>query len=159
MVMQYLSGVKGNIADLFCGVGTFSYLMADLPDVKIKAVDSSESLFKGFKDSVNANRIPNIEIICKNLFKYPLDSNELKEFSAVVFDPPRAGAKAVCAELAAAENKPAVVVAVSCNPATFVNDADKLIEGGYNLAEITMVDQFVYSNHSELVACFTKRQI
>lgn len=159
LVMQYLAGVKGNIADLFCGVGTFSYLTADLPDVKIKAVDSSESLLKGFKDSVNANRIPNIEIICKNLFKYPLDSNELKEFSAVVFDPPRAGAKAVCAELAVAENKPAVVVAVSCNPATFVNDANKLIDGGYNLAEITMVDQFVYSNHSELVACFTKRQI
>lgn len=159
LVMRYLEDVKGNIADLFCGVGTFSYLLADLPDVRITAVDSSESLLKGFKDSVNANRIPNIEIICKNLFKYPLDEKELKEFSAVVFDPPRAGAKAVCAELAAAENKPAVVVAVSCNPATFVNDANKLIEGGYNLTEITMVDQFVYSNHSELVACFTKRQI
>lgn len=159
LVMGYLEGIKGNIADLFCGVGTFSYLMAGLPDVRIKAADSSESLLKGFKDSVNANQIPNIEIICKNLFKYPLDNNELKEFSAVVFDPPRAGAKAVCAELAAAENKPAAVVAVSCNPATFVNDADMLIGGGYDLTEITMVDQFVYSNHSELVACFTKRQI
>lgn len=159
LVMRYLEGIKGTVADLFCGVGTFSYLMADLPNVKIKAVDSSESLLKGFKDSVNANQIPNIEIICKNLFKYPLDNRELKEFSVVVFDPPRAGAKAVCAELAACEHKPAVVVAVSCNPATFVNDADRLIAGGYDLTEITMVDQFVYSNHSELVACFTNRQI
>lgn len=157
LVMNCLTGIKGHIADLFCGVGTFSYLMAALENIKITAIDSSEALLKGFKDSVNANQIPNIEIICKNLFKYPLDENELKDFSAIVFDPPRAGAKAVCSALASAAIKPEIVVAVSCNPATFVNDANTLLSGGYNLTEITMVDQFVYSNHSELVACFTKR--
>ena len=159
LVLKYLHDVKGNIADLFCGVGTFSYLLASLPNVKVKAIDSSAALLKGFKDSVNRSQIANIEIACKNLFKYPLSASELKEFSAVIFDPPRAGAKAVCTELAAAEQKPEIVVAVSCNPATFVNDANTLILGGYDLQEVTMVDQFVYSNHSELVACFTKQQI
>lgn len=157
LVINCLTDVKGHIADLFCGVGTFSYMMAALENIKITAIDSSEALLKGFKDSVNANQIPNIDIICKNLFKYPLDANELKDLSAIVFDPPRAGAKAVCSALASATIKPEIVVAVSCNPATFVNDANTLLSGGYNLTEITMVDQFVYSNHSELVACFTKR--
>lgn len=158
LVLKYLKGVSGKVADLFCGVGTFSYLMAGLPGVKVTAADSSEALLKGFKASVNAGQIANIEIVCKNLFKYPFDSSELKDFSAIVFDPPRAGAKAVCAELAASPHKPEIIVAVSCNPATFVNDANALLDGGYDLQEITMVDQFVYSNHSELVACFTKRQ-
>ena len=76
-----------------------------------------------------------------------------------MFDPPRAGAKALCAELAKCGGKPEIIVAVSCNPETFVNDAGQLISGGWRLKEITMVDQFVYSDHSELVACFTKEKI
>ena len=159
LVLRYIKGCRGQIADLFCGVGTFSYVLADLPDVKITAVDSSADLLKGFSDSVNRNQIKNITIINKNLFKYPPDENELKNFSAIVFDPPRAGASSLCKSLASAGQKPGVVVGVSCNPATFVNDAKELISGGYTLQEITMVDQFIYSDHSELVAFFTKRDM
>ena len=88
-----------------------------------------------------------------------MDDNELKNFKAILFDPPRAGAKAVCEKIASSANKPDIIVAVSCNPSTFVNDANSLIRGGYALREITMVDQFTYSNHSELVAFFTKNNI
>ena len=156
LVVQYLKDVKGKVADLFCGVGTFSYLFASNQGLQITAIDSSNQLLKGFQESINKNQISNIKVINKNLFKYPLDSNELKDFSAVVIDPPRAGAKAQCEELAKAQNQPPIIVSISCNPNTFVNDANILIEGGYILQEVTMVDQFIYSNHSELVACFTK---
>ncbi len=156
LVMKYISGLQGKVADLFCGVGTFSYLLVAEPGVVVSAVDSSAELLKGFQDSVNRNQIPNIKISNKNLFKYPPDADELGQFAAIVFDPPRAGAKALCQELARAEQKPEIVVAVSCNPMTFVNDANILLSGGYRLQEVTMVDQFIYSNHSELVACFTK---
>ena len=100
----------------------------------------------------------NIEIETKNLFKYPLDTNELAGFKAVVFDPPRAGAEAQAKELAKLEKtiRPEKVIAVSCNPQSFVRDANILTNGGYVLQEITLVDQFIYSNHSELVALFTK---
>lgn len=156
LVLKYLRDIKGNIADLFCGVGTFSYFLCDLDNVKITAFDSSVSLLKGFKDSVNNNQIKNIKIINKNLFKYPLDETELKAFSAIVFDPPRAGATAQCQAIAASSFKPDIIVGISCNPSTFVNDAKTLISAGYELREITMVDQFTYSDHSELVAFFTK---
>ena len=156
LVLKYFENVKGNIADLFCGVGTFSYVLAQKDKVKITAVDSSSQLLKGFQDSVNKNKITNIKILNKNLFKYPFDENELKELDAILFDPPRAGAKAVCEKIALSQYKPDVLVAVSCNPNTFVNDAKTLISGGYKLKEITFVDQFIYSNHSELVAFFTK---
>ena len=156
LVLGYMKNIKGNIADLFCGVGTFSYLLADIDKVKIVAIDSSEELLKGFTTSLNRNQITNIKIKNKNLFKYPLDENELKDFDAILFDPPRAGAKSLCEKLATAPQKPAILVAVSCNPNTFLNDAKILISGGYRLKEVTMVDQFIYSNHSELVAFFTK---
>ncbi|MBE6454597.1 MAG: class I SAM-dependent RNA methyltransferase [Alphaproteobacteria bacterium] len=159
LVIKYFHNIKGNVADLFCGVGTFSYLLADIPDVRVTSIDSSASLLKGFCDSINANQIKNITVHNKNLFKYPLDEKELKNFKAVLFDPPRAGAKAVCEKIALSANKPDVIVAISCNPSTFVNDANSLIRGGYTLQEITMIDQFTYSNHSELVAFFTKNNI
>ena len=159
LVLSYLKDIKGQVADLFCGVGTFSYVLAGLSGVKITAADSSKALLKGFQDSLNRNCLTNVRVENKNLFKYPYTENELKNFEAVVFDPPRAGAKALCAELAKCGGKPEIIVAVSCNPETFVNDAGQLISGGWRLKEITMVDQFVYSDHSELVACFTKEKI
>lgn len=160
LVQSYLGATEGKIADLFCGVGTFSYVLAGNLKNRITAVDSSAELLKGFRESVNANRIPNIEIAAKNLFKYPLDASELREFAAVVLDPPRAGAAAQARMLAALPEaeRPAKIIMVSCNPRTFVNDAKTLLAGGYACREVTMVDQFVYSDHSELVALFTKEQ-
>lgn len=157
-VLKYVGNSQGNIADLFCGVGTFSYPLAKNPKNKIMSIDSSEELLEGFQKSVNSNTIQNIKICRKNLFKYPLDADELKNFDIVLFDPPRAGAAAQTAQLSAMpeENKPQKVIAVSCNPHTFVNDANTLISGGYRVIEITLVDQFVYSTHSELVALFEK---
>lgn len=158
LVKKYVKNSACHIADLFCGVGTFSYLFANQRNTKITAIDSSASLLKGFNDSLNVNQITNIKIVNKNLFKYPLDENELKEFDVVIFDPPRAGAKELCRAIAKSENQPESIIAISCNPQTFVNDAETLISGGYKLEEVTMIDQFPYSNHSELVAFFTKNK-
>lgn len=158
LVLKYLGDTVGKIADLFCGVGTFSYPLSGVNGTKILAVDSSVSLLNGFRQSVNKNMLPNIEIITKNLFKYPLDTTELKGFNAVVFDPPRAGAEAQVKQLAALpeSERPEKIIAVSCNPHSFVRDANILLSGGYKLKEVTIVDQFIYSDHSELVALFTK---
>lgn len=158
LVLKYLGETTGNIADLFCGVGTFSYVLAANINNKITSVDSSVELLSGFQETINKNMIPNIKLMARNLFKYPLDSRELAGFSAVVIDPPRAGAAAQCAQIAALpeEQKPGKIIFVSCNPDTFVNDANALIGAGYHFDEITMVDQFIYSNHSEVVALFTK---
>ena len=49
-----------------------------------------------------------------------------------------------------------VVVAVSCNVATFARDALILADGGYRLARVTPIDQFRYSPHVELVAKFQR---
>ena len=87
-------------------------------------MDSSEELLAGFKRSVNRNQINNIKIEARNLFKYPLEEQELSQLDIVVFDRPRAGAAAQTAKLASCPNGPKIVVAVSCNPHTFVNDSD-----------------------------------
>ncbi len=157
-VLKYIGTTAGNIADLFCGVGTFSYPLAQNIKNKITAIDSSDELLDSFQKTINFLTIPNIKIEKKNLFKYPLNADELKKFAAIVFDPPRAGAAAQVLQIATApyEDKPLKIVAVSCNPHTFINDANCLLDSGYKLTEIIMVDQFVYSRHFELVAMFEK---
>lgn len=156
LVLEALGNTEGKIADLFCGVGTFSYPLSRNLRNKITSVDSSDELLEAFRQSANRNVIPNIEIVNRNLFKYPLDASELKGFKAVVFDPPRAGAEAQAAALAAlpTDARPEKIIAVSCNPHSFVRDAAILQNGGYVLEKVTMVDQFIYSPHMELVALF-----
>jgi 23S rRNA (uracil1939-C5)-methyltransferase len=90
----------------------------------------------------------------RDLFRNPLAGPELGRFAAVVFDPPRAGAKAQAAALAA--GGPPVVVAVSCNPATFARDARTLMDGGYRVDLIVPIDQFPWSAHVEVMARFSR---
>jgi len=78
----------------------------------------------------------------------------LANFDAVVFDPPRSGAREQAQELAV--SRVPAVIAVSCNPNSFARDARTLVDGGYRLIEITPVDQFPWSGHLELVAQFQR---
>jgi 23S rRNA (uracil1939-C5)-methyltransferase len=91
-----------------------------------------------------------IQAEVRDLFRRPLVAPELKRIDAVVFDPPRQGAEAQARELA--KSAVPIVVAVSCNPATFTRDARILVDGGYRLVAATPVDQFRHSAHVEIVA-------
>ncbi|MFN0022343.1 MAG: class I SAM-dependent RNA methyltransferase [Parvularculaceae bacterium] len=154
------SGVAGNrkIADLFAGCGTFSLPLAH--SASILAIDSDRAAIEALKRANGAAQgaglaIKALRTEVRDLFERPLGAKDLKDFDAIVFDPPRAGASVQCAEIA--KSGVARVVAVSCNPATFARDAGLLVAGGYRLIEVTPVDQFVYSPHIELVGVFAKR--
>ena len=90
----------------------------------------------------------------RDLFRRPLRREELRDYDAVIFDPPRQGAQTQSLQLAA--SKVALVIAVSCNVATFARDARILVDGGYRIETVTPVDQFRHTQHVELVAKFSK---
>ena len=96
---------------------------------------------------------PRVKAEPRDLNRRPLAGDELENFDAVVFDPPREGAAEQARSLALS-SKVKRVVAVSCNPATFARDAALLIGGGYRLLSVTPVDQFLWSAHLELVGVF-----
>jgi 23S rRNA (uracil1939-C5)-methyltransferase len=147
-------GKAKRIAELYAGVGTFTFDLAKLG--KVHAVEGSKSSLAALVEAAKRAQLGHrITTEARDLERAPLTFQELKNFDAVVFDPPRAGAKAQSEMLAKARVKR--VVAVSCNPATFARDARTLIDGGYDLAAITIVDQFIWSAHVELVAEFRRR--
>lgn len=155
-VLNYIKPIKGKIADLFCGLGTFTYPLAKTKSNEIISADSSVLSLKGMEKALNRNQIQNVKVINRNLFKYPFDKDDLKNIKAIVIDPPRAGAHEQCRTLANLPDdiKPLKIIFISCNPKTFVYDAELLIKGGYKFERVTLVDQFVYSKHQELIALF-----
>ena len=74
----------------------------------------------------------------------------------VVVDPPRAGLGAAITALLS-QIGPAEIVYVSCDPATLSRDLAALVNSGYDLRTITMVDMFPQTFHLESVSVLTRR--
>jgi 23S rRNA (uracil1939-C5)-methyltransferase len=142
-----------HIADLFCGVGPFALRLA--AKARVTAFDSDAGAVAALAKAVtSASGLKPLKAEARDLFRRPLMPQELRDYDTIVFDPPRQGAQAQVKQLAA--SKIPVVVAVSCNVATFARDARVLIDGGYRLEHVTPVDQFRHTPHVELVAKFTR---
>ena len=147
------AGRAKHIADLFCGVGPFALRLAEKS--RISAVDSDVGAIASLqKATASTPGLKPIKAEARDLFRRPLVAEELREFDAVVFDPPRQGAQAQAERLAA--SRVPVVIAVSCNAATFARDARILIDGGYKIEGVTPVDQFRHTPHVEIVARFER---
>jgi 23S rRNA (uracil1939-C5)-methyltransferase len=146
-------GKAKRIAELYAGLGTFTFGLAKIG--KVHAVEGSKVSLAALEQAARRAQLSHrITTEARDLEHAPLTFQELKNFDVVVFDPPRAGAKAQSEMLAKARVKR--IVAVSCNPATFARDARTLVDGGYDLAAVTIVDQFIWSPHVELVARFDR---
>ncbi len=151
--MREAIGPARNIADLFAGSGTFTIPLAEQADVWAVEgeADAIAALDAGWRMAEGLRRV-RTEV--RDLFHRPLLARECGKLEAVVFDPPRQGARAQVEQIALTEVPR--VGAVSCNPATFARDARILADGGYRLDWVLPVDQFRWSHHVELAAQFTK---
>ncbi len=143
-------GEASRLADLFAGLGTFSIPLSQ--QAAVHAVEGDAAAVAVLGKAVQGRRLT---VERRDLFERPLTAKELGRFDAVVFDPPRAGAAAQAAALAA--SKVPLAVGVSCNPSTFARDARTLVDGGYRLVRVHPVDQFLWSAHVELVGVFERR--
>ena len=142
-----------SVADLFCGIGPFALRIAER--AKVTAIDSDKPAIASLAKAVRLTTgIKPLKAEMRDLMREPLVANELKEFDAVVFDPPRAGAEAQARQLAKSNVK--TIVAVSCDPASFARDAEILVGSGYKLKSLNAVDQFKWTSHVEIVGTFSR---
>jgi 23S rRNA (uracil1939-C5)-methyltransferase len=151
LTLEHAANAK-NLADLFCGVGPFALRLAER--ARVTAADSDAAAIAALREAAKMPGLKPIIAEVRDLFRRPLAPDELKPFDAVVFDPPRQGAEAQARQLAA--SRVPLIVAVSCNAATFARDARLLVDGGYRLTSVTPVDQFRYSAHVEIVGRFER---
>lgn len=139
------------VADLFSGLGTFAFALAG--QTKVLAAEAARDAHFACKSAAGVSRKP-VHAIHRDLFRNPLQLDELNKFSAVLLDPPRAGARDQ-AELLAQSTVERVVY-ISCNPSSWARDAKRLVEGGYRLEKLHPVGQFRWSTHVELASLFVR---
>jgi len=152
VAVEAVQGAR-RVADLFCGVGTFTFRLAEVAPVL--AADASAPAIAALRTAMAS--APGLKLItaeARDLARRPVLTGELAKIDAVVFDPPRAGALEQVAEIA--RSKVARVVGISCNPQTFARDARVLVDAGFVLERVRPIDQFLWSPHVELVGVFSR---
>ena len=149
-VAAALAGAR-RVADLYAGLGAFALPLSR--QASVRAVEGDAAAAAALR-SAAARAGRRITVETRDLARRPLSAAELDGCDAVVFDPPRIGAKEQTAEIA--RSKAPLVAAVSCAPASFARDARLLVEGGYRLERVVPVDQFVWSSEVEIFALFRR---
>lgn len=139
--------------DLYAGVGLFSLALAERFD-RVRAVESSPSALKDLGENLRNTSTPFVNSTTLRFLEHAVEQITQRREPApdlVVLDPPRAGAGVEACKLLARCN-PRRIVYVSCDPATLGRDLTALIQSGYHLQELKLVDMFPQTHHLETIA-------
>nr|WP_321275654.1 23S rRNA (uracil(1939)-C(5))-methyltransferase RlmD [uncultured Vibrio sp.] len=142
------------VLDLFCGLGNFSLPIAKLAK-HVVGVEGVAEMVEKATNNASLNQINNAQFYHANLeldFEGQVWSAD--KFDKVLLDPARAGASGIIDQVSALGAQR--VVYVSCNPATLARDSQSLIEQGYKLTKLGMLDMFPHTSHLESMALFEK---
>ena len=138
------------LLDVYCGVGLFSAFLAPKCG-RVIGIESSESSCEDF--TVNLDEFDNVELY-EGEAEEVIPHLEAKP-DAVLVDPPRAGLDKVVVD-GILKLSPSLIAYISCDPSTLARDAARLINGGYQLKEVTPFDLFPQTYHIESVSIFER---
>lgn len=151
------AGLDGTqvLYDLFAGVGSIGIALA-AGAREVVAIEIVPEAVEDAGRNARANGLANHTAICGDVGVVLRERRgELSPPDVAIVDPPRAGlaGRAVRRIL---ELAPPTLVYVSCQPATFADNAARFVEGGYRLEWVRPVDMFPQTPHIEAVARFTR---
>ena len=144
---------QDEVLDLFCGLGNFSLATAQSAK-KVLGVEGEPSLVQKAELNASRNQIQNATFRTRDLFDSGIADWSEGNFSKVIVDPPRSGAREALKRVVD-DVKPEAIAYVSCNPATLARDSADLIESGiYRLDRLLVADMFPHTAHVETAALF-----
>ena len=161
------AGLTGNetVWDLYCGIGTISLFLAK----KAKQVYGVEIIPQAIDDAKNNAKINDItnaefyvgkaeEVLPEYYKEYEKTHNgEAAHADVIVVDPPRKGCEESLLQTIV-DMQPEKVVYVSCDSATLARDVKFLRANGYELKDVTPVDQFPHTVHVETVVLLSQQK-
>ncbi|MDC5856054.1 23S rRNA (uracil(1939)-C(5))-methyltransferase RlmD [Vibrio europaeus] len=158
MVEQALSWLElseqDRVLDLFCGLGNFSLPMAKQV-ASVVGVEGVDVMVEKAANNAQVNGINNTAFYQANLEQDVSGQPWAAEnFDKILLDPARAGASGIIEQISALGASR--VVYVSCNPATLARDSQSLLNQGYKLQKLGMLDMFPHTSHLESMALFVK---
>jgi 23S rRNA (uracil1939-C5)-methyltransferase len=154
MVAHLVDGLpldeNSTLIDAYCGVGLLSAFLA--PHIgRLVAIEASPETCDDF--AINLDEFENVE-----LYQAPVEdvlpTLDLHP-EVIVVDPPRSGlARQALDGILSLE--PERLAYISSDPATLARDAKRLIQGGYQLQEVTPFDVFPQTYHIESISFLEK---
>ncbi|WP_250654830.1 23S rRNA (uracil(1939)-C(5))-methyltransferase RlmD [Alkalimarinus coralli] len=145
---------EDRVLDLFCGLGNFTLPLARKAR-EVIGVEGDEAMVVRGRENARDNNFTNITFCGADLHLDFTRAEWAKEgFDKILIDPPRSGAFEVVRYLPKFGAKR--IVYVSCNPATLARDAGVLVEHGYRMVKVGVMDMFPHTTHVESIALFEK---
>lgn len=135
------------VLDLFCGMGNFSLPLA-LRARSVVGMDLQGAAIRSARRNAELNGLAN----CR-FEKCGAEEGAQKlvtageKFDVVLLDPPRAGCREVIPHLATLGASR--LVYISCDPATLTRDLGLLVQQGYAIDRMRLVDMFPQTHHLE----------
>lgn len=148
IVKEFLGDVSSKtVFDLYCGTGTIAQIVASSAK-KVIGVELVEEAVESADENACLNKIENCEFIAGDVAKVVKTLKDRPDL--IILDPPRPGIhpKALRQIIDFNVNE---IVYVSCNPKTLVEDLKVLIEGGYKIDKVKLMDMFPHTGHVETV--------
>lgn len=142
------------VLDLFCGMGNFTLPMAQQAGYVVGIEGVAEMVIQA-RENATQNGIRNVAFYQTDLSAPFISQPWAQErFNKVLLDPARNGALFALDHLC--QLQPGQILYISCNPATLVRDAEKLLQAGYRLQRCAMIDMFPHTAHLESMSLFVK---
>ena len=146
------------VADVYCGIGTISLLLARKAG-KVIGIEMVPEAVENARENVARNGIENAAFLCAPAEDaLPMLVSEGKTIDCLTVDPPRKGCdpQVIDAILASGAQR---MVYVSCNPATLARDVKRLTAGGFTVQAVQPVDMFPRCGHVETVVLLTRNSL
>ncbi|ELI8803784.1 23S rRNA (uracil(1939)-C(5))-methyltransferase RlmD [Klebsiella michiganensis] len=143
---------QDRVLDLFCGMGNFTLPLAKRA-AQVVGVEGVPALVAKGQENAALNGLHNVTFFHENLEEDVTRQAWAKHgFDKILLDPARAGAAGVMLHII--KLAPRRVVYVSCNPATLARDSDVLLQAGYTIQRLAMLDMFPHTGHLESMVLF-----
>jgi 23S rRNA (uracil1939-C5)-methyltransferase len=149
LVVSLPLAIRRKLLDLYCGVGFFTLGLSRMVGEAV-GIEIDAGAVRSATAAARLNHITNVRFKRADA---ELEIGASRDSDLVLIDPPRLGVpKAVLRGIL--RLKPRELIFVSCDPPTFARDAAALIEAGFILQEVSVVDLFPATYHAEIVALF-----
>jgi 23S rRNA (uracil1939-C5)-methyltransferase len=142
---------RRKLLDLYCGVGFFTLPLSRIV-IEAIGIEKDPAAVRGANAALRLNKVVNV-----SYRKGPTEQviGRIRDIDLVVADPPRSGISDRVLKRVI-KLRPAEIIIVSCEPPTFSRDARKLVEAGYMLTRLDLVDLFPGTYHVETAALFRR---
>lgn len=146
---------EDRVLDLFCGMGNFTLPIAKRVS-EVVGIEGVPALVEMAKKNAELNQLGNAHFWHADLSADFSAMPWSKEgFNKVLLDPARAGALEVMSHIVKLSAEK--IVYVSCNPTTLARDSKILLDSGYQLTSLKMLDMFPQTGHLESMALFSRK--